>query len=108
MALRIKAQDATVGARCTPGARLWLTRDRSRLVPDGHEDAAALYCSEFASVQTAEFEQLIEASPDVELVLDEPEPAPKASKKRSTKKQSKKSSDKEAKAGANKAEGEEE
>lgn len=38
--------------------RLWLTRDGARLVPDGHPDAALLFCTPGRPVDKAEFERL--------------------------------------------------
>lgn len=40
----LKSQERGMNAFWTAPAKLWLTADRTRLVPDGHPDAAFLYC----------------------------------------------------------------
>lgn len=46
MALEIKQLDPQAQMHVvTAEERLWLTADRDRLVPEGHEDAAFLYCA---------------------------------------------------------------
>lgn len=64
------------GARVTPGKRLYLTKDRSRLVEQGDPDAAVLYCSEFSKVPADEFAAL----------MPKPKPAAKPKKRAAKKK----------------------
>jgi len=45
-------------ARVKPGKRLWLNKAKDALVPDGHKDAATLYCSENKEVLRDEYESL--------------------------------------------------
>lgn len=46
------------GALVRPNQRMWLTEDGKKLVPQGHEDAATLYCNGNNSVPLDEFESL--------------------------------------------------
>ena len=71
-----------------PGEKLWLTADRSRLVPDGDEEAAFLFClpGQRVSVGDAQRYGLVEApaelaaeavaEPVAEEAPAEPEPQP--------------------------------
>ncbi len=53
-------------AQVKPGMRLFLNAKRDKLVPDGHADAAFLYCSDTESVPADEFFELAEnSSPEV-------------------------------------------
>ena len=54
-----------------PGARLWLTKDGSRLVNDGDPECAVLYCTEGKWVPKAEFDALVVASEDHDAKLAE-------------------------------------
>lgn len=47
-----------IGVRVRPNLRLWLTADGKTLVPEGHEDAAVLYCTGNNSVPKDEFDKL--------------------------------------------------
>ncbi|MCI2421505.1 hypothetical protein MOQ72_29130 [Saccharopolyspora sp. K220] len=55
MALEINAQHT--GVLVEVDAKLWLTADRDRLVPDGHPDAAFLYCTPGMQVPRDEAER---------------------------------------------------
>ena len=46
------------GALVRPNQRMWLTEDGKKLVPQGHKDAATLYCNGNNSVPLDEFESL--------------------------------------------------
>ena len=46
------------GALVRPNLRMWLTADGKKLVPEGHQDAASLYCNSHNSVPKDEFEKL--------------------------------------------------
>ncbi len=59
MALKIQSENKGGGGkRIKPGERLWLTKDKSALVPDGHPDAKILYCNAHSSVPEDEYKAL--------------------------------------------------
>lgn len=60
------------GARITLLERVWLTRE-GKIVPNGHPDAATLYCAPGKSVLRADYEARMPPEP-------EPEPKAKPSK----------------------------
>ena len=45
-------------AKVKPGKRLYLNAAKDTLVPEGHKDAAILYCTEHKEVPRAEYESL--------------------------------------------------
>lgn len=59
MALKINSENkAASGGTVKPGKRLYLTADKSALVPEGDPAARFLYCTESGSVPRAEYERL--------------------------------------------------
>ena len=45
-------------AKVKPGKRLYLNAAKDTLYPEGHKDAASLYCTEYKEVSRAEYESL--------------------------------------------------
>lgn len=72
-----KLQPAPMRPTVKADARLWKTKDGKRLVPEGHRDAAILFCTPGRPVDREEYERLTaefrEAPEEVE--AEEP-PAP--------------------------------
>lgn len=54
----IKLPKPTMRPQIVASERLWRTKDGTRLVPDGHADAAILFCAPGQPVDKAEFEAL--------------------------------------------------
>lgn len=47
------------GPKVRPGKRLYMTADRTRLVPQGDPEARTLYCTETSEVPADEFDRLM-------------------------------------------------
>ena len=59
--LKIQTEDKALKAkRFIPGERLYLDSTGNKLVKEGCPAAASLWCSEFATVSRAEYDQLID------------------------------------------------
>ena len=54
----LEKQKGHESARVKPGKRLYLNAAKDTLVPEGHKDAATLYCTELKEVPRAEYESL--------------------------------------------------
>ena len=54
----LEKQKGRESAKVKPGKRLYLNAAKDALVPEGHEDAATLYCTEHKEVPRAEYESL--------------------------------------------------
>ncbi len=54
----LEKQKEHQSARVKPGERLYLNAAKDTLVPEGHKDAATLYCTEHKEVPRAEYESL--------------------------------------------------
>ena len=62
--LTVNTRDKQKGhqsAKVKPGKRLYLNAAKDTLVPEGHKDAASLYCTEHKEVPRAEYESLKKA-----------------------------------------------
>ena len=82
MAFEIMRLATLVRPKVMVNARLFRTADGKRLVPDGHPDAAFLFCTPGLEVDAEEFDsfELVEGPPEVptETVKAEPQPEDKA------------------------------
>ena len=54
----LEKQKGHESAKVKPGKRLYLNAAKDTLVPEGHKDAASLYCTEQKEVPRAEYESL--------------------------------------------------
>ena len=54
----LEKQKGHQSAKVKPGKRLYLNAAKDTLVPEGHKDAASLYCSENKEVPRKEFDAL--------------------------------------------------
>ena len=54
----LEKQKGHESARVKPGKRLYLNAAKDTLYPEGHKDAASLYCTEHREVSRAEYEAL--------------------------------------------------
>ncbi|KKK55244.1 hypothetical protein LCGC14_3076490, partial [marine sediment metagenome] len=52
----LEKQKGHQSARVKPGKRLYLNAAKDTLYPEGHKDAASLYCTEYKKVSRAEYE----------------------------------------------------
>ena len=52
----LEKQKGHQGGKVKPGKRLYLNAAKDTLVPEGHADAASLYCTEYKTVPRAEYE----------------------------------------------------
>lgn len=56
--LTVKTGKQHKSSRVKPGKRLWLNKAKDTLYPEGHAEAATLYCTEHKEVPRAEYESL--------------------------------------------------
>ena len=54
----LEKQKGHQSAKVKPGKRLYLNAAKDTLYPEGHKDAASLYCTEHREVSRAEYEAL--------------------------------------------------
>ena len=54
----LEKQKDQKSVRVKPGKRLYLNAAKDTLVPEGHADAATLYCTEFKEVSRVEYDAL--------------------------------------------------
>ncbi len=52
----LEKQKGHQSAKIKPGKRLYLNAAKDTLYPEGHKDAASLYCTEYKTVPRVEYE----------------------------------------------------